>query len=277
LEYGAEARDHLIAALPVLQRLGTRSDSAGARAWLVLANLQIPDTVEAERWLDGLTEITLDDSDARSFGYDVGVRGEVLFARGEVEAGLRLWRRVVDQVRDAGSTGLPLDLDPWVVEARSVAVVAHARHGRLDLVADVAEALPARLTNLLTHPLVNPPPYMVEQAMCGNLLLAIAMADIARAGRTDDPAVARTGARMIALAERFRFLRNFQPTMSAASARADAERADRSAYDAAMTSYADLDPAGMRAVALDLLRGRRTDATIADCPAGPDQRVRSRL
>jgi hypothetical protein len=25
------------------------------------------------------------------------------------------------------------DVDPWVIEAQAVAVVAHARHGRLDL------------------------------------------------------------------------------------------------------------------------------------------------
>ncbi|MFC6015907.1 ATP-binding protein [Plantactinospora solaniradicis] len=274
LERGAEARDHLVAALPVLQRLGARTDAVGVRAWLVLASLQIGDTVEAERWLDGLTQITLDEEEARSVGYDLGLRGEVLFAHGEVEAGLRLWRRVVDQVRDAGaiaSTGAPLDLDPWVVEARSVAVVAHARHGRLDLVADVADALPGRLTHLLIHPLVNPPPYLSEQAICGTLLLAVAMVDLACARGSGDPALARSAARMIALAERFRFLRNFQPTMSAASARADAERADRAAYDEAVSSYADLDRAGIRAAALDLLRERPTDAETTADRRPPDQ------
>ena len=273
LEQGAEARDHLVAALPVLQRLGAWADAGGVQAWLVLANLQIGNTVEAERWLEGLTQITLDEEEAKAVGYDLGIRGEVLFACGEVEAGLRLWRRVVDQVRDAGaiaSTGVPIDLDPWVVEARSVAVVAHARHGRLDLVADVADALPGRLTHLLTHPLVNPPPYLIEQAICGTLLLAIAMTDLARARRTGDPALARSAARMIALAERFRFLRNFQPTMSAASARADAEQADRAAYDEAVSSYADLDRAGIRAAALDLLRERPTDKETAADRRPPD-------
>ncbi|GAA3259034.1 hypothetical protein GCM10010532_110250 [Dactylosporangium siamense] len=183
LEQGAQARDHLVAALPLLQRLGARVDAVGVRAWLVLANLQIGDTVEAERWLDGLTQVALDEEEVRTVGYDLGIRGEVLLARGEVEAGLRLWRRVVDRVREVGTTasaGVPLELDPWVVEARSVAVVAHARHGRLDLVADVADALPGRLTHLLTHPLVSPPPHLIEQTICGTLLLAIATADLAR-------------------------------------------------------------------------------------------------
>ncbi|MEN3613604.1 BTAD domain-containing putative transcriptional regulator [Plantactinospora sp. ZYX-F-223] len=274
LGQGAEARDHLVAALPILERLGAQADAAGVRTWLVLANLQIGDTVEAERWLEGLTRIALDAEEAKTVGYDLGVRGEVLFARGEVAAGLRLWRRAVDQIRDAGtmaSTGIPFDLDPWVVEARSVAVVAHARHGRLDLVAGIADALPGRLTHLLSHPLVSPPPYMIEQAIHGTLLLAIAMADLARGQRTGDPALVRLAARMIALAERFGFLRNFQPTMSAASARADAGRADRAAYDEAVSSYAGLDRAGVRAAALDLLRERPTDEQTATDRPPPDR------
>jgi hypothetical protein len=120
-------------------------------------------------------------------------------------------------------------------------------------VAETAAALPDRLSRMLTHPPANPPPFLVEQALCGTLLLAIGMADLQR-----EP---RTAVRMIALAERFRFLRTFQPTMSAAAARADAERADGSAYADAVSSYADLDRDGLRAAALDLL----------------GQRVRSRL
>ena len=61
---------------------------------------------------------------------------------------------------------------------------------------------------------------------------------------------------MIALAERCRFLRNFQPTMSPARARDTAEQADRSAYDDAVSSYADLGPDQLRAAALAALRER---------------------
>ena len=267
LERGAEARDHLVAALPVLQRLGARADAAGVRSWLVLANLQVGDTVEAERWLDGLAHVVLDEEEAKAVGYDLAIRGEVRFARGEVDAGLRLWRRVVDRVRDADaltSTGIPLDLDPWVVQARSAAVVAHARHDRLDLIADVADALPEPLRRLLTTPLVNPPPYVVEQSLCGTLLLAIAVADLARVRRTADRALARSAARMIALAERFRFPRNFQPTMSAAAARADAERADREAYEEAVSTYAVLDRTGIRAAAVQSLHERPAGGAVSD-------------
>ncbi|KOX24434.1 LuxR family transcriptional regulator [Saccharothrix sp. NRRL B-16348] len=255
---GAEARDHLLAALPLLQRLGARVDAVGVRAWLVLANLQLGDTAEAERWLDGLAHVALDEEEAaESAGYDLGIRAEVRLARGEVEAGLRLWRGAVDRVRDTGVlAGVPFDLDPWAVQAWSVAVVAHARHGRLELVAEVADALPGLLARLLTHPLVKPPPHLVEQAICGALLVAVAMADLARARRTGDACLARSAVRMLTLAERFPFPRDFQPTMSAASVRADAERADRAAYHEAVSSYAALDRAGVRAAALDLVRER---------------------
>jgi len=62
--------------------------------------------------------------------------------------------------------------------------------------------------------------------------------------------------RMIALAERFRFPRNFQPTMSAARAREAAEHADRSAYADAVSAYADLGRQGLRAAAQTALAAR---------------------
>ncbi|MEV0902224.1 BTAD domain-containing putative transcriptional regulator [Actinoplanes sp. NPDC049802] len=249
LEQGARARDHLLAALPALERLGAQSTVAGARTWLVLANLQLGDADEAERRLEEATAVAYaEELESHSIGYDLGVRAELAFARGDVDEGLRLWRRVADQLRDAGQAyGV---IDPWVVEARSVTVVAHARHGRLDPVADLVAALPGRLLDLLTHPLEHPPPYLIEQTICGTMLLAVATADLTRPDR------ATAAARMIALAERFRVLRNFQPTMSAATARADACRADRRAYEQAVSSYAHLAGDGLRAVAAQALRSR---------------------
>jgi hypothetical protein len=66
----------------------------------------------------------------------------------------------------------------------------------------------------------------------------------------------RSGARMIALAERFRFLREFQPTMSSARARHAAQQADGPVYDDAVSSYADLGCDDLRAAALEALRAR---------------------
>jgi hypothetical protein len=97
----------------------------------------------------------------------------------------------------------------------------------------------------------------MEFPICGALLLALAMVDLDR-GRRGDQRATTSGVRMIALAERFRFLRGFQPTMSAARARRSAERADRSAYDDAVSSYADLGRDDLRAAALAALRARES-------------------
>ena len=60
--------------------------------------------------------------------YGLGVRAEILLARGEVEAGLRLWRRAVDLLVHAEGPIFGVDTDPsedqWTLEAEAVTVVA---------------------------------------------------------------------------------------------------------------------------------------------------------
>jgi tetratricopeptide (TPR) repeat protein len=258
VDRAAEAQPHLQMALPVLERLGLWSDVVGVRWWMVLTNLQLGDVDEAERWLEQAAPQQADEP-VGTVTYGLGVRAEILLARGEVEAGLRLWRRAVDLLVNTeeptfGIADVDPNQNPWTLEAKAVAVVAHARHGRLDLVGDVAEELPQRLSVMLTDPATKP--YLVGFPLCGALLLALALADLDRGRRADDEGATRSGTRMIALAERFRFLRNFQPTMAAAHARRAAEEADRPTYDDAVSSYADLDREGLLAAALAALRGR---------------------
>ena len=145
------------------------------------------------------------------------------------------------------------------LEAEAVTVVAHAQHGRLDLVAELTGKLPDRLSAMLSNPVENPPPYLMELPISGALLLALAMVDLDRGARTGDQRATRSGARMIALAERLRFPRNFQPTMSSARARQAATDADRPAYDDAVSSYAGLGREDLRAAALAALRAREGD------------------
>jgi tetratricopeptide (TPR) repeat protein len=165
IERGDEARRHLLAALPVLERLGARSDLAGIRTWMVLASLQVGDVDEAEHWLEQTAPSRADEQDLGALTYGLGVRAEILLARGEVEAGLRLWRRAADLLVNA-----------------------------------------------------------------------------------EEP--------IFDLAERLEFLRNFQPTMSAARARRAAEQADRPAYEDAVSSYAGLGHDDLRAAALAALGSR---------------------
>ncbi|HEU4946113.1 MAG TPA: BTAD domain-containing putative transcriptional regulator [Kribbella sp.] len=258
VEQGAEAARHLGEALQVQEKLGARSDMVGQLRWgLVLANLQLGAIDEAERWLE-LAAQSQGDEASGTMTFGLGVRAEISLARADVDAGLGLWRRAVDGLKkvERPISGVDSALDPWALEVQAVTVTAHAQHGRPDLVEELTTELPHRLTTMLTDPLANPPAYLMELAICGALLLALAMVDLDRGARTGDEQATASGVRMIALAERFRFLRNFHPTMSSARARHAAEHADKAAYDDAVSSYAGLDRAELRAAALALLRER---------------------
>ncbi|HEV2893692.1 MAG TPA: AfsR/SARP family transcriptional regulator, partial [Actinomycetota bacterium] len=238
-ERGDEARRHLLAVLPVLERLGRTADVVGIQWWLVLANLQLGDVDEAEHWHEQTAPPQADEP-VGTVTYGLGVRAEILLARGEVEAGLRLWRRAVDLLRNAEDPIFGMENDPgqepWTLEVEAVTVVAHAQHRRLGLVEEGTGELPERLSAMLANPVANPPPYLMELPVSGALLLALAMVDLDHGARAGDEGATRSGVRLVALAERFRFLRNFQPTMSAARARHAAEQADRPAYDEAVSS-----------------------------------------
>jgi len=80
-------------------------------------------------------------------------------------------------------------------------------------------------------------------------------------GMTDIARGDASGVRLIALGERFRFQRSFQPTMSSAAIRAAAEHADGPAYADAVSAYAGLGRDDLRAAALAALRDRAPGAS----------------
>ncbi|MFC8075266.1 ATP-binding protein [Streptomyces sp. NPDC057307] len=266
-------RSHYEAMLPVLEGLRAWPDVVGVHAALALIGLQLGAVDDAERQLDLATSRPADDEAAMTFGlgtdaesghaFDHAVRGEIALARGQIETGLGLWRTAVEQVTQPSDRNLIAEhsLDLWAVEIGTAAVLAHARYGRLDLVADATGELRHSLTKALTSPLVSSPMSMLELPACGALLLALATVDLAAVDGTTDgddggTALRRSAARLIALAERFRLLRNFQPTMSPARARRTAERADATEYARAAAEYAALPHEDLRAAALGALRQR---------------------
>ncbi|MEV1329837.1 BTAD domain-containing putative transcriptional regulator [Micromonospora costi] len=256
-EEWVQARHHLLAALRLLEETGPWTDVIQIRWTLALAGLATGDVDEAERWLD----LAARDSPEDGFGlasFEAGVRGEVRLARGDVEGGLALWRQAVTHVTAYADPLLraePAGTAAWTLQVQAAAVVAHARHSRLDLVPTLPDELADGLRRMLANSAANPPAFVMEQPICGTLLLALAIVDIGRA-RPGDRATAAGAARLVALAERFGFLREFQPTMSAARARRDAEQADRAAYADAVSAYAALEPAELRAAALSALAAR---------------------
>lgn len=227
-EQGEAAYGHLKAALDALPRLDDEHDSIGIRRGLALACLQRGDPDEAEYWLCQAQGDSTPQDDAFSVPALAG-RAEIALARGQTEVGLGLWRSAVKQMPETDATqGDDLWLDPWALEIQSAAVTAHAHAGRLDLLEEPVDRLRQRLHTLLSGP--SPTPR--ELPVFGTVLHALGMAGLA----SGDAAAVR----MIALAERLRVLREFQPTMSADRARQAAEAADRAGYAEAVAQYAAL-------------------------------------
>ncbi|GAB3169240.1 ATP-binding protein [Streptomyces incanus] len=234
---GEEAYGQLMAVLKVLPRLGDGHDYLFVRWLLVLACLQRGDPDEAEYWLRQAENDNIPQQDS-FYRPDLGGRAEIALARGLTEAGLGLWRGAVQRMRKAGSAHSDdLWLDPWVLQVQSAAVTAHAHAGRLELVAEPVDRLRQGLRTLLSGP-AGPP---VELPVFGTVLHALGMAGLASG---DAGAV-----RMIALAERLRVLRDFQPTMSADRARKAAQDADGAAYADAVSEYAALERDELREAA----------------------------
>jgi predicted ATPase/DNA-binding SARP family transcriptional activator len=266
---GDEALHHLSAALSVLEAFGAWSSANRVREAVVMANVQRGAYDEAERELK-LTMPRPEDEPWEMPMFDTAVRAQIAIGRGDVDAGLDLWRSAAAALRDeqrpgpgGDRPGLPglSGPNPWALQVQAMAVVAHAHHGQLGLVAEITGALPAAISGLTADPgpagpLSGTLASSYGLAVCGSLLLALALADIDRGQRAGDSRAVRSGARMIALAEAFGLKNELQPTMTAAHARRAAQDADGPAYDDAVSSYAGLDPVGLRAAARAALRDR---------------------
>jgi tetratricopeptide (TPR) repeat protein len=245
---GEEALPHLRAALRVLEELGVRSETLGVRFGIVVAHLQLGELDEAERLL-ALVEPEQPDHavDARTFG--LTVRAEILLARGQVDAGLRQWRRATDLLRATVDQGELPGYEAWSLEVQAATIVAHVRHGRPDLVAGLIAALPDRLAEVLATLAGRARTYLMNFPVGGALLAALAAVDLQRGATA-------SGVRLTVLAERFHFLRQYLPSMSGPCARQDAEQADKAAYANAVSEYAALSRDELPAAALDVLHHR---------------------
>jgi predicted ATPase len=253
-ERNEESLAYFTEAVRLLDQIGLRRDVVGVYWGVMLANLQLGNLDEAEHWLGRATADNAGapegDVDIGAFIFVLAARAELALARGEVDAGLRLWRRAagVPTPAEADEDGVD-DLRPWALETEAGALAAHARFNRLDLVGDLLAELPRKLATILANPFVRPPVYIIERRVVGALLIALGLVDIA-VGR------ARSGVRLIALAKAFKYVRGFQPALTFAQVRTAVENADRPAYADAVSEYAGLDPDGLRAAALAVLTAR---------------------
>ncbi len=135
------AAHHLQVSLDFLGRYGW-PDMFGLLWALAAVHLHLGEFDEAERLLEqSIAEGPYDSPGMATFS--LGVRAEIAFGRGDAETGLRLWREAATRLADEEIPAPAPGLDPWTVDTHCAAVIAHARHGRLDLVQDLAEGCAA--------------------------------------------------------------------------------------------------------------------------------------
>jgi predicted ATPase len=259
VEASEESLGYFTEAVRLLGETGAARDVVGVYWGMMLANLQLGHLDEAEHWLGratadnaGSPDNPHESEDAGAFMFMLSARAELALARGDVDEGLRLWRRAA-AARIPVPAGHEDELQPWTLETQTGTLGAHARFGRLDLVPDLLAELPRQLELMLANPLDRSPVYVVEKQLAGALLVALGMADIALGD-------AESGVRLVALAERFTFVRGFRPTLSAADVRAAVANAEGPAYADVVSEYAGLSQTELRAAALAVLRARGTSA-----------------
>ncbi len=253
LERGDEAHEHFAATLSILDELPelnafqTGSSASRIRSAMVLANLQRNAVDEAEQWL----ELTLREDGDEGAGlpmFGLVARAQIQLARGESEAGLRLLRQACEALRDPrvrARAGELFHTETWILEVEAMTVVAHAEQGQLALIGQLAGSLPRTAAKLIVSTVSGSAMSYADFPVCGTQLLALAVLDIDRGRRTGDARATRSGVRMIALAERFRF----NGGMSTVRLRDLAEEADKPAYAEAVSAYTGLGADALRAAA----------------------------
>ncbi|HZU55178.1 MAG TPA: BTAD domain-containing putative transcriptional regulator [Actinocrinis sp.] len=257
---GDEAHEHFAATLsmvdelPELNAFQTGSSASRIRSAMVFVNLQRNALDEAERWL----ELTLREDGDEGAGlpmFGIVARAQILLARGETEAGLRLWRQAVDALREPQVQARTRELvhtQTWTLDVEAMAVVAHAQEGQLALIGQLAGRVPRAAVKLILDAVEGSAMSYSDFPLCGRQLLALALLDLDRGRRTGDPRATRSGARMVALAERF----HVQSATPNDRIRRLAEEADQPAYAEAVSACAGLDADALRAAAAAAVRAR---------------------
>jgi hypothetical protein len=164
---------------------------------------------------------------------DLG-RAELALARGEVEAGLGVYRVAVDRVRDLEFPGMSRSgLEPWVLFGESTALTAHAYHAGPEHAA-YAEALFASCLRRVAR-VLDPSFDYLDFPVAGLALFATGAWGLLRDRLPVEDAV-----RLLAQAEAFAYNRSV-PTMAWAR----------------IVSHAEARAPGLLATAQDKLGGRR--------------------
>jgi predicted ATPase/DNA-binding SARP family transcriptional activator len=198
---------HARAALPVLERLGAWDDAMQLRSMISLAAVMAGDLAEAEAEMQRMTHVG--DLD-QIFGGRVVMElsgAELAIARGDLEAGLALYRDAVQRVRDLELPGMSrTGLEPWVLFGDATALAVHAYHGGADDV-EYAEGLFAACVDRV-QAVLDPAFDYLDFPVAGVALFGMGAWGLLRERLPVDDAV-----RLLVYAERFAYNRSV-PTMA---------------------------------------------------------------
>ncbi|KAB2807611.1 AAA family ATPase [Pimelobacter simplex] len=214
-----EAEPHAQAAVPVLLRLGAQEDALQAMTVSAVACLERGDPAGAQRVIDDVLAHT---DVATNGGYNARgtllvTQAEVAFARGEVDEGCRIVEQAAEAMAAVRFPGMGADADiaPWRIYGNTVAILAHALHGREDRGRDLYRWLVGALPRV-----VDRDRKFVDVPIVG--LMVFALGTWALRYRTLPVAEA---VRLLVLAERLSYPR-FVPSLSWDRAVARCEEAD---------------------------------------------------
>ncbi|GAA3516643.1 ATP-binding protein [Actinocatenispora rupis] len=223
-----EAVAHARASLPVLERLGAGDDLLQLRSSVAICALAAGQLDAAADELDRARAVSESDGVLGGAGSLRMCAAELDFARGARAAGLAGYREAVERMRAIRvPAGRALGMSPWIVHAEASALAAYAVHGDAgegdDLYADCLRRAPEALSG---QPLTDFP-------VAGTLLFGLGAWGLLR-----DALPAPDAVRLLALAERFRYIRAI-PTMSWRNVEPCAERRAPGLIDALRAEYGD--------------------------------------
>jgi predicted ATPase/DNA-binding SARP family transcriptional activator len=195
------AGTHARIALPVMRRLGATDDEVQLRSLLALCAIAEDRLDDAERELDEVDRLDESEGIFGGVGFRQIGRAEVAFARGEADAGLRIYRKCAGEMRELSFPGTPVTgVEPWALFGDSTALTAHAQFGS-DIDLEYGRKLFAICREHGLRALDQSNPHL-DYPVAGMVLFALGSWSLLREAAPADDAV-----RLLVLADRFAYNR----------------------------------------------------------------------
>jgi tetratricopeptide (TPR) repeat protein len=206
-----DAAEHARLAAPSLRNLHAADDAYSMRATVALAALRQGRIDEAERLVAELGEPPRTDNTSGLIRSQL--QGEILLARGDIEAGLVAFDDSLRAMREWRFAGVVTNgLEPWTLTALATDLAAHTRFATSDQRRRRRRSLAAEALELLCK-IGDVPDSAVDFPVTGMALAALGLWVLTQhaddPGHPGDSPAADTGVRLLALADGFGYNRWF--------------------------------------------------------------------